>query len=199
MVVGDDRLDPHVGGLAPEARNRFGGFLLLGAGAILLFVSLFLDWYEPGISAWTTFEVWDMVLAALALMAVAAAAGALGFARPLPDRAVLAASVLAPVIVVMSLVNHPPAAQGLAQDPMTGIWLALAGSLLMALGAAAAVARISVAVVADPVAPAARPRTRFARERHDASDPAVSPAGEAVPPPAAAGAPVTEPTRRVVP
>lgn len=128
--------------------------LLLAVGAILLAVSLFLDWFEPGLSAWTVFEVWDLVLAALALMALVAVASRMQFGPRRPDSWLLTPALVAPVVVVASLLNHPPAAQGIDQDPMIGIWLALGGSLLMALGALAAIARISVALE-HPAAPAA--------------------------------------------
>ena len=55
-----------------EARSIEAGMLLIGAGAILLFVSLFLEWYQPGIDAWEIFEVWDLVLALLAVAAFVA-------------------------------------------------------------------------------------------------------------------------------
>ena len=132
--------------LPADARNRLVGMLLMGVGAILLLVSLFLDWFEPGLSAWTAFEVWDLVLAALALMALAGVVSRLEFGTRRPDSWLLLPAIVAPVVVVGALLNHPPAAQGLDQDPMIGIWLALAGSLLMALGALAAIARISVAL-----------------------------------------------------
>jgi len=134
--------------------------LLIGVGAILLVVSLFLDWFEPGLSAWTVFEAWDLVLAALALMALAGVASRLEFGARRPDGWLLIPALVAPVVVIASLLNHPPAAQGADQDPLIGIWLALAGSLLMVLGALAAIARISVAldragpsVARSPVAP----------------------------------------------
>ena len=132
--------------LPADARNRLVGMLLMGVGAILLLVSLFLDWFEPGLSAWTAFEVWDLVLAALALMALAGVVSRLEFGARRPDSWLLLPAIVAPVVVIGALLNHPPAAQGLDQDPMIGIWLALAGSLLMALGALAAIARISVAL-----------------------------------------------------
>ena len=47
----------------PERIN--GGQALVAVGAIVLIVSLFLSWYEPGRTAWTVFEVWDVVLAAI--------------------------------------------------------------------------------------------------------------------------------------
>jgi hypothetical protein len=86
------------------------------------------------------------VLAALALMALAAVASRLEFGARRPDSWLLIPALAAPVVVVATLLNHPPAAQGTDQDPMIGIWLALAGSLLMAIGALAAIARISVAL-----------------------------------------------------
>ena len=129
-----------------EARNRLVGMVLIGIGAILLLIGLFLDWFEPSLSAWTVFEVWDLVLAALALMALVAVASRLQFGTPRPDSWLLIPALVTPVVVVAALLNHPPAAQGTGQDPMIGIWLALAGSLLMALGAVAAIARISVAL-----------------------------------------------------
>ena len=52
--------------------------ILVVAGAAALLVSLFLNWYEPrfpgesGLSAWSAFEVLDIVLAGLALAAIAA-------------------------------------------------------------------------------------------------------------------------------
>ncbi|MEA2356409.1 MAG: hypothetical protein QOD61_2538, partial [Solirubrobacteraceae bacterium] len=45
------------------------GGLVAAVGGLLLLVSLFLDWYTLAtftVTAWTAFEVWDLVLAALA-------------------------------------------------------------------------------------------------------------------------------------
>src|SRR3954467_557744 len=53
----------------PERIN--GGQALVAIGAIVLLVSLFLSWYEPGLTAWTVFEVWDLVLAAICVAALA--------------------------------------------------------------------------------------------------------------------------------
>ena len=36
--------------------------MLAGVGAIALIVSLFLDWFKPGITAWDAFEVLDLEL-----------------------------------------------------------------------------------------------------------------------------------------
>ena len=44
----------------PERIN--GGQALVVVAAIGLIVSLFLDWYAPGVSAWTAFEIVDLLL-----------------------------------------------------------------------------------------------------------------------------------------
>ena len=121
-----------------------GGVALVAVGATLLLVSLFLDWYEPGRSAWTVFDAWDLVLAVLCVVALAGVAGRLGLARRRADSWLVLPSVAALVIVVASLLNHPPPA--LDEDPMIGIWLALVGTILMVLGVALSVARVSVAI-----------------------------------------------------
>src|SRR5437588_11177698 len=51
-----------IGWLAMPGRT-VSDLLTLGGG-LLLFVSLFLSWYDPGVDAWTAFEVLDLVLAA---------------------------------------------------------------------------------------------------------------------------------------
>ena len=50
---------------------REAGAAVAAVGALLLLVSLFLDWYgdgREGYSAWTLFELIDLVLAAIALL-----------------------------------------------------------------------------------------------------------------------------------
>jgi len=193
--------------LPADDRNRLVGMLLIAAGAVLLAVSLFLDWFEPSLSAWTVFEVWDLVLAALALMALIAVASRLQFGARRPDSWLLVPALVAPVVVVAALLNHPPAAQGPGQDPMIGVWLALGGSLLMALGAMAAIARISVAIDRSqpPVAPrqpAATPQTPAAAPAPPATPPQTPPAAAppgARTPPAADEQPATRPTGRILP
>lgn len=156
-------------GPAPAATRGEPGVLLLMIGAVLLLISLFMDWYEPGRSAWTVFEVWDLVLAALALTSLVAVAGRLGFAARRPDRWLTVPSVAAFVIVVASLLKHPPAAIGF--DPMIGLWVALLASILMLAGVALSVAQVSVAIKLEDRGDAAPPvagggvRRGFARSR----------------------------------
>jgi len=61
-----------------------------------------------------------------------------------PDTWLIVPAVVAVVVVVVSLVNHPPGTAGTGDDPMIGTWLALAASVLA--GLVLSVARISVAV-----------------------------------------------------
>jgi hypothetical protein len=130
----------------PERIN--GGQALVVVGAIVLVVSLFLHWYEPGRSAWTVFEVWDLVLAAIGIAAVAAVVPVprdREAARHLVPQSwlpVLAGAAL--VIVVVALVNHPPAARGVG--PELGAWIALGASIALAAGAVLTRARISLVI-----------------------------------------------------
>jgi hypothetical protein len=156
-------MDP-AGTRLPGGRNMDAGLLLIGIGAILLLVSLFLEWYEPNAEAWDVFEVWDLVLAALAITALVAIAGRMGFGRSRPSSWLIGASVGALVIVLYALIDPPPVAEAIATnggdfgDPSTGLWLALAAAILMTAGTLLSVARISIAISAagrDHVPPAA--------------------------------------------
>jgi uncharacterized membrane protein (UPF0136 family) len=124
------------------------GPLLAGLAGLVLLGSLFVDWYEPGLTAWTVFEVLDLVLAALALVTIAVAAQSLGFVKARqPESLLLGVAAAALVIVVSQLVNHPPRA--LARGPDVGIWLALGASLLLLAGAALGSSYVSVVRVGE--------------------------------------------------
>jgi hypothetical protein len=124
-------------------RERFdAGTGLVAVGAVLLLVSLFIDWYDPGGDAWAVFETLDLALAAAAICGLLALAprfgtGGLGRALPLISGAALA-------IVVVQLIDPPPAARD--SDIATGAWLALGATALMAAGALLTAASISVTV-----------------------------------------------------
>lgn len=122
---------------------------LAAGGGLVLLVSLFLDWYSPGISAFTAFEVLDLVLAALALAALALAALAPGAAAVASSvggafdlsalaRALPTVAGLALLIVLSQVLNHPPAAVG--AEARAGQWIALLSTAVLA-GAAALGAR----------------------------------------------------------
>jgi hypothetical protein len=131
----------------PGDRRIALGPLIAAAGAILLLVSLSLDWYDE-LSAWTSFEVLDLVLAGIALISLVSLAERVGVtparARVVGAGAALPLGVAAFVVVVSQLINHPPA--GVDRDPKIGLWLALGGAALLLLGSTLAAARISLAV-----------------------------------------------------
>lgn len=125
-------------------RRIEAGPVLVGIGAILLLVSVFLDWYAPGLTGWEAFEVLDLVLATASVAALVAAAGIM-----LPDSAaiegrwlpVIAAVVV--VVVVSQILDPPPGVDG---DPDTGAWLALAAAVVLSAGVALSLGRISLAL-----------------------------------------------------
>jgi hypothetical protein len=118
--------------------------LLAALGGLLLLVSLFMHWYQPAMSAWTAFEVWDLVLAALGLGAVWLAVAGLVWEAPLRAGALPLIGGAALVIVVSQLVNHPPAAQGASLE--SGAWVALGGSAVMAAAGALSSANVSLSL-----------------------------------------------------
>ena len=135
--------------MAARRRRISIGPLVGLAGALLLLVSLFLNWWEEA-TAFTVFEVLDLVLAGLALTAVISLAEAMGARVPsgmaLGTALALPLGMLAMLIVLSQLVNDPPAIVGTERGPDVGIWLALAGALLTVGGSLLSVARISLAL-----------------------------------------------------
>src|SRR5688500_11807958 len=129
-------------------RRLEAGPLLVTLGALLLLVSLFLIWYTGELTAWDAFEVWDLVLAALALAAIAASVGLLVPEAAAVDRRWLPATVGAALVVVaVEILDPPPAALG--GDPGTGAWLALGAAVLMAAGAVLTFSRVRLALTVE--------------------------------------------------
>ena len=163
------------------------GPLVAAIGAVLLVVSLFLEWYEDR-TAFTVFELLDRVRLAAALAMVVQLAGGIGLFRPLVSPAAgLAVAITTLVIVVSQILNHPPAAVG-EVDKEIGIWLALAGAALMVAGGILATTHISLAV--EPHG--GGPRTGEERAPSADSPRAGDGPGASV---AAAPRPADEPTR----
>jgi hypothetical protein len=154
-------------------RERFdAGTGLVAVGAVLLLVSLFIDWYKPGGDAWATFETLDLALAAAAicgLLALAPRFGTGGLGRALP---IITGAALA--IVVIQLLDPPPSAR--AADIATGGWLALAATAVMAAGALLGAASISVTV--DVRGRERRRRTAAIDAREGAAEAAEASASE---------------------
>jgi hypothetical protein len=124
-------------------RERFdAGTGLVAVGAVLLLVSLFIDWYHPGGDAWAVFESLDVLLAGAAacgLLAVAPRFGTGGLGRALP-----LISAIAFAVVLVQLIDPPPVVRD--SDLATGAWLGLAATAIMTLGAILGAASISVTV-----------------------------------------------------
>jgi hypothetical protein len=133
----------------PERIN--GGLVLATLGALALLVSLFLTWYDPGRDAWTVFELNDLVLAALGLLALASSLpGLLGSPRLrfTPDASIPYAGVGALIIVTATLIQAPPsAAHG---SPQFGAWFALGAAVAITLGGLLLRARVSVVITLRP-------------------------------------------------
>ena len=130
-----------------------GGLLLIALGAAGLAVSLFLDWYGVGfggnISAWTAFEVVDLILAVLALAALVAVAERLfvrGRPALLPPWVSVVCGPVALLIICVELIDEPPAAGSSAATLEVGAWIAFAAAGLMTIGALLSNLRISIAV-----------------------------------------------------
>lgn len=115
------------------------GELLALAGAACVIVSLFVRYYDGPVTG--TLTVWDTFGPAAALLLAAAAAGLCMFATTLTERSTalpVAATVwaiplgLAGVIAaIVRLLERPDH----ATEVCVGAWLALAGTLLILLGA----------------------------------------------------------------
>jgi hypothetical protein len=132
----------------PRQTQLAVGPLVAAVGAVLLIVSLFLDWYE-GITGFTVFEFLDLLLLLLAVATIAALAGGLGLVEQSASPAVMLGVALFTMFVVLSqLINDPPvvALAGVgAPDQDIGIWLALSGAALMVAGGVLGYASISLA------------------------------------------------------
>jgi hypothetical protein len=136
------------------------GPLLVAIGAIVLLVSLFLTWYAD-LTAWEAFEISDLLLAVLALLALAAAAGFVAPELAYLDRPWLPAIVLGIAVVVAAQILSPPPAAGGA-DPETGAWLAFGAALLMLTGAVLSISHVSFSVAVS----GREPRQRVAAVDH---------------------------------
>ena len=136
-------------------RRIEAGPVLVTLGALLLLASLFLDWYEPGISAWEAFEVWDIVLLVLAVVCIVAG---IGLAVPdfdVVDRRWLPWTAgIVTLIAVSQILDPPPAAAG--QDPELGGILALVAALVMIAGGLLTFSRVGLAFTMEPRDPRRR-------------------------------------------
>jgi hypothetical protein len=142
------------------------GPMVVAVGALLLLVSLFLDWYGP-LSAWDAFEVVDLLLAALAVAALVGGLGTLAPDLAYVERRWLPALVLAiAVLVAASIIDPPPAAADLTAA--TGAWIAFASAVAMVIGAVLSLGRVSFSVSVE--ARDLRQRVAAVDERQQTTD-----------------------------
>lgn len=145
-----------------SARQLDAGAAVAALGAVLLLVSLFLDWYgddEEGLTAWTLFEVLDLLLAAIALWTIATFLRRSGVEPRLPDGPLVALGAAALLLTVSQMVDEPPAVSFTELDLKLGAWLALAGAAILLAGALMSVARVSLSVSVEHPPPAADPES----------------------------------------
>ena len=123
------------------------GPLIVALASLVLLVSLFLEWYGDA-TAWEAFELADVLLAALALLALVSAAGQVAPELSYLDARWMPAAVGgALILVVAEMLSPPPAAAGLDLD--TGVWMAFAATLVMVVGAVLSVGRVSFSVAIE--------------------------------------------------
>ena len=130
-------------------RRLDAGAVVAAVGAALLLVSLFLDWYGDdgeGYSAWTVFELIDLLLAGIAIIAISTFLSRAGIEPRLPQAPFLVLGGGALVLTASQLINEPFVV-GLSDFELkTGAWLGLAGAALLLAGAFMSVARVSFSV-----------------------------------------------------
>ena len=153
-------------------RERFdAGTGLVALGAVLLLVSLFVDWYDPSGTAWAVFEFVDILLALAAIACLVALVPRYAVLQ----RAVPVIAFVALFVVAVQLIQPPPTA---ADDQLeAGAWLALAATALMAAGATLSAASISVTVDVRQRDRRRRTSAIDAREREAEDETAVAAVG----------------------
>ena len=150
------------------------GPILVAIAAVVLLVSLFLDWYGS-LTAWEAFEVVEILLASLAVAALVIAVGQLIPDLEYIERRRLPVVVLAvAVLVAAEIIDPPPAAGG--QDPASGAWIAFGAAILMFVGAVLTFGRVSFAVSVE--GRETRERVAVVDHRQDTTETAaISPDG----------------------
>jgi hypothetical protein len=150
--------------------NGAGVLAVIGAAALL--VGLFLNWFEPGVTAWNAFEIVDLLLAAIAVGVLIVALAA---SSDRPRLVALAgwlpiAAAVALVLVVVSLLNPPPTVGD--GSPDIGALVSLAGAALLVVGAVLATTEFSLVITVRPR------RGEMAAPAEDVVPPAADPGWE---------------------
>jgi hypothetical protein len=117
-----------------------GGELLAGAGAVVLFVSLFLEWFSPGeASGWSSLGWLVLALATLAVALATWLVVATAARRPVTQivTADVLASTVAPIAVIALVLRTLLFQPGVDElvSVQYGAWIGLVGALALAVGA----------------------------------------------------------------
>jgi hypothetical protein len=176
-------------------RKIDAGEVLAAIGGLLVFVALFLSWFE-GFAGWEAFEALDLVIAVLALVAVAAAVSSVTGTSGVSARVLPWVGSMLVAIVAVQLIEPPPVFAGVDPDREIGAWLALGGAALVLLGGALRLAHISVTVSVG--GRDVRKRVPAVDRRPGAAAPPPPPVDEPTPP-APPPPPVDEPTQPTQP
>jgi hypothetical protein len=132
-------------------RRIDAGEVLAAVGGVLVFVSLYLTWFDVArvtdASGFEAFETLDLLLAVLAIAAVwSAVASTLALDSAPPARLLPLLGLAIVLIVGVQIIDPPPVFSQVDPDREIGAWLALSGGALVLLGGALRSARISVTV-----------------------------------------------------
>lgn len=133
--------------------------VLTMVGGALLLISTFLTWYVvPAVppatggtdvgNAWAIFESLDLVMAAIAIVAIYVAYEQMTGEPRLGSGWLLPLGLLALVVVVSQILDPPPLI-GTEVNPGTGAWLALGGAGAMVIGGVLSAARVSLTLELD--------------------------------------------------
>ena len=156
------------------------GPILVAAGAVVLIVSLFLDWYGA-LTAWQAFEVVEVLLGSLGVAALVIAVGQLIPDLEYIERRRLPVVVLAVAVLVAAEIIDPPPAAG-DQAPASGAWIAFGAAIVMLAGAVLTFGRLRFAVSVEG-REQRRERVAVVDNRQDTTETAaISPDGETTPP-----------------
>ncbi|MFN8161301.1 MAG: hypothetical protein U0R52_09710 [Solirubrobacterales bacterium] len=105
---------------------------IAGAGGLAMLVALFLPWFEPGVSGWTSLSVTDLLVAGAAAMAIALPAVSAGQAKDDLPIVGTALTCLAGVIALAAVLARLADPLGVGRE--AGIYLALGGALAVVGG-----------------------------------------------------------------
>jgi len=156
------------------------GPILVAIGAVVLIVSLFLDWYGS-LTAWEAFEVVEVLLGSLGVAALVIAVGQLIPDLEYIERRRLPIVVLSVAVLVAAEIINPPPAAG-DQAPTSGAWIAFGAAIVMFVGAVLTFGRVRFAVSVEG-REQRRERVAVVDNRQDTTETAaISPDGESTPP-----------------